>query len=164
MLKYTNEELNKNIYVTDSNGKKWLSLNTYSVKSDKRRIKMKGRMGAYIESSFGNIPYYLIEDIVDVDSDILSSCLVKVGDSYVCHIEKQPLVDDSKLDTIIEKCINRLTNGLPKEITERLYIRVRSNLESFPVAPSGKRDYQALINEGINEKCIKVQICKRLVK
>ena len=164
MLKYTNEELNKNIYVTDSNGKKWLSLNTYSVKSDKRRIKMMGRMGAYIESSFGNIPYYLIEDIVDVDSDILSSCLVKVGDSYVCHIEKQPLVDDSKLDTIIEKCINRLTNGLPKEITERLYIRVRSNLESFPVAPSGKRDYQALINEGINEKCIKVQICKRLVK
>lgn len=164
MLKYTNEELNKNIYVTDSNGKKWLSLNTYSVKSDKRRIKMKGRMGAYIESSFGNIPYYLIEDIVDVDSDILSSCLVKVGDSYVCHIEKQPLVDDSKLGTIIEKCINRLTNGLPKEITERLYIRVRSNLESFPVAPSGKRDYQALINEGINEKCIKVQICKRLVK
>lgn len=164
MLKYTNEELNKNIYVTDSNGKKWLSLNTYSVRSDKRRIKMKGRMGAYIESSFGNIPYYLIEDIVDVDSDILSSCLVKVGDSYVCHIEKQPLVDDSKLDTIIEKCINRLTNGLPKEITERLYIRVRSNLESFPVAPSGKRDYQALINEGINEKCIKVQICKRLVK
>lgn len=164
MLKYTNEELNKNIYVTDSNGKKWLSLNTYSVKSDKRRIKMKGRMGAYIESSFGNIPYYLIEDIVDVDSDILSSCLVKVGDSYVCHIEKQPLVDDSKLDTIIEKCINRLTCGLPKEITERLYIRVRSNLESFPVAPSGKRDYQALINEGINEKCIKVQICKRLVK
>ena len=150
MLKYTNEELNKNIYVTDSNGKKWLSLNTYSVKSDKRRIKMKGRMGAYIESSFGNIPYYLIEDIVDVDSDILSSCLVKVGDSYVCHIEKQPLVDDSKLDTIIEKCINRLTCGLPKEITERLYIRVRSNLESFPVAPSGKRDYQALINEGIN--------------
>ena len=164
MLKYTNEELNKNIYVTDSNGKKWLSLNTYSVKSDKRRIKMKGRMGAYIESSVGNIPYYLIEDIVDVDSDILSSCLVKVGDSYVCHIEKQPLVDDSKLDTIIEKCINRLTCGLPKEITERLYIRVRSNLESFPVAPSGKRDYQALINEGINEKCIKVQICKRLVK
>lgn len=164
MLKYTNEELNKNIYVTDSNGKKWLSLNTYSVKSDKRRIKMKGRMGAYIESSFGNIPYYLIEDIVDVDSDILSSCLVKVDDSYVCHIEKQPLVDDSKLDTIIEKCINRLTCGLPKEITERLYIRVRSNLESFPVAPSGKRDYQALINEGINEKCIKVQICKRLVK
>ena len=72
--------------------------------------------------------------------------------TYVCHIEKQPLVDDSKLDTIIEKCINRLTNGLPKEITERLYIRVRSNLESFPVAPSGKRDYQALINEGINEK------------
>lgn len=164
MVGYTNEELNKNVYVTDANGKKWLSLNTYSIKSDNRRIKMKGRMGSYITSKFGNIPYYLIEDVIDIDKDILSSCLVKVGDNYVCHIEKQPLVSDDKISSIISKCIARLTSAIPCDVCDKLYIRFRSNSESFPLAPSGKRDYQALINEGLNDSCIKVQVNKRLVK
>ena len=164
MLRYTDDKLNKKSYVLDANGNRWLSLNTYSYKSDNRRIKMKGRMGAYIESSVGNIPYYLIEDIVDVDSDIMSSCLVKVGDNYVCHIEKQPLVKEEKMNEIIEKCQKRLICALPDDVVSRLYLRVRNNEESFPLAPSGKRNYGALINEGITDKCIKIDNVKKLIK
>lgn len=164
MVGYIDENLNKNVYVFDTNGRKWLSLNTYSYKSDKSRIKMKGRMGAYIESSLGIIPYYLIEDIIDVDDDILSSCLVKVGDKYVCHIEKQPLISEEKLNEIVENCQNRLTCALPKDVIDRLYLRIRSNKEPFPLAPSGKRNYQELISEGITDKCIKVESVKKLIK
>ena len=164
MVGYIDENLNKNVYVFDTNGRKWLSLNTYSYKSDKSRIKMKGRMGAYIESSLGIIPYYLIEDIIDVDDDILSSCLVKVGDKYVCHIEKQPLISEEKLNEIVENCQNRLTCALPKDVIDRLYLRIRSNKESFPLSPSGKRNYQELISEGITDKCIKVESVKKLIK
>lgn len=164
MLRYTDDKLNEKAYVLDANGNRWLSLNTYSYKSDNRRIKMKGRMGAYIESSMGNIPYYLIEDIVDVDSDIMSSCLVKVGDNYICHIEKQPLVKEEKMNEIIEKCQKRLICALPNDVVSMLYLRVRNNEESFPLAPSGKRNYSELINEGITDKCIKIDNVKKLIK
>ena len=106
----------------------------------------------------------MIEDIVDVDSDIMSSCLVKVGDNYVCHIEKQPLVKEEKMNEIIEKCQKRLICALPDDVVSRLYLRVRNNEESFPLAPSGKRNYGALINEGITDKCIKIDNVKKLIK
>ncbi len=164
MLGYTDDNLNKKAYVFDVNGNRWLSLNTYSYKSDNRRIKMKGRMGAYIKSSMGDIPYYLIEDIVDIDNDIMSSCLVKVGDNYVCHIEKQPLVKEDKINEIIDKCKKRLISSLPDDVVSKIYLRVRNNLESFPLAPSGKRDYNELINEGITDNCIKIENAKKLIK
>lgn len=156
MIKYTNEELNKEAYVTDFNGKKWLSLNTYSYKSDSKRIKMKGRLNNYIVSSRGNIPYYVIEDIVDMDSDkFMSSALVKVDDRYVCHIEMQPLISKDEADEALINCIKRFRYFLPEDIVNNLYIRIRSLNESFPLAPSGKRDMGALVREGITDECIK---------
>ena len=88
----------------------------------------------------------------------------KSGDKYVCHIEKQPLISEEKLNEIVENCQNRLTCALPKDVIDRLYLRIRSNKESFPLAPSGKRNYQELISEGITDKCIKVESVKKLIK
>ncbi len=38
---------------------------------------------------------------------------------------------------------------LPKELFDTVYVRFRDNRESFPIAPSGKRDIRALIEEGM---------------
>ena len=117
---------------------------------------MKGRLNNYIVSSSGNVPYYAIEDIVDMDSDnIMSSTLVKVDDRYVCHIEMQPLISLSDANRALFNCIERLNSTLPEDIVNNLYIRVRSSKESFPLAPSGKRDIVSLVREGITDECIK---------
>ena len=125
--------------------------------------------GLLVANSPCNMVGYIDENLnknvyIDVDDEILSSCLVKVGDRYVCHIEKQPLISEEKLNEIVENCQNRLTCALPKDVIDRLYLRIRSNKESFPLAPSGKRNYQELISEGITDKCIKVESVKKLIK
>ena len=153
MMSYTDEKLNKNIEITDAYGKKWLNLGTYSYKSDSYgRIKMKGRLNSVIYTSDNQeVPYYLIEDIINKDTkNIMSVTLVKTEDRYVCHIELQPEKING-YEEVINSIMERLKNSIPKEILEVLYIKVR---ETFPIAPSGKRDSGSLVNEGITSDCI----------
>lgn len=157
MLSYTDQSLNKNIYVTDAYGKTWLNLGTYSYKSDDTgRIKMKGRLNNNIVTDDGKIvPYYFIEDVVSKDTkNIMSTTLVKISDDkFVCHIELQPN-KKSGYDNIIEGVMVRLKASVPEEVLEKLYIKERDFSNSFPLAPSGKRNCEALIEEGITEDCI----------
>ena len=155
MLGYTDPSLNEHAYVTDKYGKTWLSLGTYAYKADEYgRIKMKGRLNdnIYLESG-EKIPIYAIEDIISKDTkNIMSTAIVKVNENgiekYVCHIELQP---ETKYNTdkILESCALRLNKNFPKDILDILYFRVRTFKESFPVAPSGKRDTNPLIIEGL---------------
>lgn len=157
MLSYANQELNKNIYVTDAYGKTWLNLGTYSYKSDASgRVKMKGRLNSDIYSQNGEkVPYYIIEDIVGKDTkNIMSTTLVKLSDdSYVCHIELQPNKKNT-YDKVIEGIMLRLKNRLSEDILQKIHIKVRDFYSSFPLAPSGKRDSNSLIEEGITDECI----------
>ena len=91
-----------------------------------------------------------------MDSDkFMSSALVKVDDRYVCHIEMQPLISTDEADEALINCIKRFRYFLPEDIVNNLYIRIRSLNESFPLAPSGKKDMGALVREGITDECIK---------
>lgn len=151
-------------YITDKYGNTFLNLGTYAYQSDSYgRIKMKGRPNSYIVSSDGTkIPEYVITDIIMKDTKNIMSCsLVKVsnGDDtyYVCHLEFQPNTKTSK-NSILDSCAKRLVNKIPGDIIDKLYFRVRSFEESFPAAPSGKRDTGSLVNEGITDKCEKVNI------
>lgn len=154
MLSYTDESLNRKIEVIDAYGKKWLNLGTYSYKSDNYgRVKMKGRLDSNIYTSEGiKIPYYLIEDVIGSDTkNIMSTTLVRINDdNYVCHIELSP-EKKSSYENIINGIMQRLANNIPDEILKLLYIKIR---ESFYLAPSGKRDSSALVNEGITNDCI----------
>ena len=121
---------------------------------------MKGRMGSDIYSVNGEkIPYYYIEDIVLEDTkNILSCSLIKPdadNEEYVCHIELQPNARYS-VEMALESCANRLTSKIPKDILDKIYFRVRDFNESFSIAPSGKRDYGSLIEEGITDQCLPV--------
>lgn len=151
-------------YINDKYGNTFLNLGTYAYQSDSYgRIKMKGRPGSYIVSSDGiKIPEYVITDIIMKDTKNIMSCsLVKISNNddayYVCHLEFQPNTQISKRN-ILDSCAKRLANEIPKDIVDKLYFRVRSFEESFPTAPSGKRDTGALISEGITDKCEKVNM------
>ena len=156
MIGYTDEELNKNTHVVDNNGKKWLSLGTYSYIDDTGRVKMKGRMGSYITLSDGQkLPYYLIEDIILLDTKNVMSCsVVKEKDgNIVCHIELQPF-KKKKEEECCKGIIGRIEKTLPEEIKNNLFIRMRDNIESFPLDPSGKRSLSTLSKTGIDDKTI----------
>lgn len=160
MIGYTSDELNKKIRVQDAFGKEWFSLGTYSYKSDAMgRIKMKGRLNSTIYTSDGKVvPQYIIEDEISKDTkNIMSVTIVKVlencEDKYVCHIEMQPEAQKDILSTLIS-CAYRLSNLIPEEILNSLYFKVRTFDKSFPVAPSGKRNLDELVKEGITGECI----------
>ena len=57
-------------------------------------------------------------------------------------------------EKILKSCAERLQNKIPDEVLDQLFFRVRSFEESFPAAPSGKRDTKKLIAEGITDQCI----------
>ena len=155
MLGYTDEDLNKHTHVVDKQGKEWLSLSTYSYKDSTGRIKMKGRMGNYLKLSDGSeVPYYVIEDVVLKDTKNVMSCsVVPVGDHLVCHIELQPFRKKSDKEAL-KGIINRIESNFSKELRDKIFIRVRDNIESFPLDPSGKRSISTLTQLGIDNKTL----------
>ena len=156
MIGYTDEELNKNTHVIDANGKKWLSLGTYSYLDTTGRIKMKGRMGSYEVLKDGSkIPHYSIEDIVLADTKNVMSCSVikSEDDHLVCHIELQPFKQKSTKECF-KGIIGRINSNVPDEIKDKLFIRIRDNTESFPLDPSGKRSISTLKRIGLDEKTV----------
>ena len=156
MIGYTDEELNKNTHVVDANGKKWLSLGTYSYLDTTGRIKMKGRMGSYEVLKDGSkIPHYSIEDIVLADTKNVMSCsVIKSEDGHlVCHIELQPFKQKSTKECF-KGIIGRINSNVPDEIKDKLFIRIRDNIESFPLDPSGKRSISTLKRIGLDEKTV----------
>lgn len=153
MLGYSDEALNEKAYITDKYGKKWLNQGAFAYKTDTYgRVKMKGRPGNVIKLSTGSeLPYYVIEDTIRSDvKNILVAVLLKVEDSYVCHVELQRECKMSK-EAVIASVMNRLSNNIPLEVLENMYVKVRT---SFPIAPSGKRDTSSLLEEGIDENCV----------
>lgn len=157
MMGYLNEEDNKNIYIKDAYGKKWLNMYTKAYKADPTgSIKMKGRFDDFTYLQDGTeFPYYHIEECVAVDTkNIMSCCVVKnPNNDIVCHIEPQYDAPKS-IDKIIFSAAQRLSKSIPEEILNRICFRVRSNEESFGMAPSGKRNHYALTNETDYDKLI----------
>lgn len=154
MIGYTAPELNKKTHVIDKYGKKWLTLGTYSYKDSTGRIKMKGRMSDYVELANGEIlPYYHIEDVILKDTKNVMSCSVVSPEdgSLVCHIELQPFKQKNEKDSM-KGIVDRIELFVPDEVKENLYIRMRDNIESFPLDPSGKRSISTLRNNGIDDK------------
>lgn len=156
MTGYTDDELNKYTHITDAYGKEWLSLGTYSYKDTTGRIKMKGRMGNFIQMSNGTIvPYYYIEDIILADTKNIMSCSVVSDDeeNLICHIEMQPYKQKSE-EIVIREVIERVNCNLENEIKDNLYFRFRDNAESFPIDPSGKRSISTLRRLGMDDKTL----------
>lgn len=160
MSGYVEKELDKDIYIVDKFGKKWMKTGAIGYISEPyyRSIKIKGRSSDYVILSNGEIfPTYKIEEVISKDTKNILSCTVIKNESnnYICHIEKQP--DSSKsIEYILSSCKSRICNELPLEIVPKISFRVRDYLEGFPLDPSGKRSINKLKAENIAEKIISI--------
>ncbi len=129
-------------------------------KYNSREIHMKGR-NEYLIVDDLRIPLYELNEIIRKDTkNILTANVVEINDevigkNWVIHVEFMPTTRKNK-HSILKSLVMRLASIYPQCVLEKLYIRVRGFGESFPVAPSGKRDLNALRREGYTEKCMSV--------
>lgn len=152
---YYQSELDANTKRKDVYGRTWTKMGAYGLKlDDMPHLEIKGRLKDTVELSNGKkYPLFRIDDLVAMDTkNILSSSVVQVhdddGDHIVIHVEPQPRARSIKdPDDLIKSIVGRLKGSIPQELEDSIYIRIRSTQMSFPVAPSGKRATDVLVNE-----------------
>ncbi len=150
-------DLNKSV-MFKRNGEDWYKMSAYGLKLDNLpHIQIKGRLKDHIiikddEGNLVEYPLFLIDDIVAADTkNILSSSVIKteVGGDEVIVIHIEPQVDAviKDKDKLMQSICSRLEGKIPTYLTKRIFIRFRSNDESFPIDPSGKRSIRRLQEE-----------------
>lgn len=149
-----NPEGDKEFFIKDKDGNDWENLNTYGWVDKNGYVYVKGR----VSKMDGSIPNYKIATEILKDTKKIMSCEVVNSTFngqtvYVAHIEQQfqePFNDEEVLRGAALRC----KNEFGEDILDKLYFRVRSSQESFPVTATLKRAFKALIEEGVSEKCI----------
>ena len=151
----------ENPFMEMHDGKRYLIMNNVGIITPTGSLKIKDRLGNEMVLSDGTkIPLYQVSDCILSDTkNIMSGSIVKIndeiiGEAYVMHIVLQPGVKNK--DKVLNGIARRLNSAFSKEVLDRLYIRIRSNEEAFPITPSGKRDTIQLSMEGYSEKCLSV--------
>lgn len=139
----------------DSDGKAWLKMGAWGSLDKMGMLRIRGRKSDVIQLCTGEkFPLYKIEEAVFHGKAKVMSCTAvcvkEQNVSYVVvHVEPQPTVEVSK-KKFIHQVAGSINSILPLELRTVLFIRYRDNVESFPIAPSGKRDILSLIREGIS--------------
>ena len=149
-----NPEGNKQFFIKDKNGKTYGNCNVFAYEDCLGRLHIKGR---YVEDSV--LPTYVISDCISKDTKKIMSCeVVQIYDGdnvrYVAHIEFQPdaSVNVANVLSGIEK---RIKSEIPYFDTENLCYEIHNDEIEFPLTKCGKRNSNELIDEGINEYCLK---------
>ena len=148
-------------YMEAEDGRRFLVMSNVAYMTKSGSVKIKDRLNNNVLLDDGEvIPVYEICDaVLDDTKNIMSGSLVKIndeyiGEAYVMHIILQPGVNKDKALASLSK---RLEAKFSLALLDKLYIRIRSIEERFPVAPSGKRDVHPLIEEGYTSKCLSVK-------
>lgn len=147
-----NPEATANFFIKDASGKTWGDCKVYGYVDKQGGVHMKGRIPDKNQSIQ---PFQIAEVILKDRKNILSCEVVEIENFYVAHIEFQPgRKQDFKLT--LSKAEERCQKVFGDKIVKRMYWRMRSNEESFPLTGCGKRDAKALVREGLSSKCIKL--------
>lgn len=143
--------LNQYNYIMDDECVIWLKTGVYGSIDKRGTVKIHGRLCDKICMSGGEeFPFYKIEEALEGIKKLLSCTVVAQGQNIIVHIESRPDMRVDK-DEFVGEVVEKIKSICPQEVIDKIYIRYRDNAESFPVAPSGKRDRKKLIDEGI--KC-----------
>lgn len=153
MKKYKNNpQATENFYITDSEGKRWADMKVYGYVDNDNKVHLKGRIPSGKETV---PPFYLSQEILKDTKNILSCEVVEDFENeglFIAHIELQPNCKKT-IDYVINSANERCKKIL-EATSSKLYFRIRSNEESFPLTGSGKRDVISLKKEGLSEKCV----------
>lgn len=146
-----NKEATEKFYVVDSTGKKWADMSVYGYINEDNRVFIRGR----IPKNGEILPTFVVaKKILKDTANILSCEVVKDDetDSLVAHIELMPTCNKN-IDLILHDASERckeilLDNNL------KLYFKIWSFDNSFPLTASGKRDVKKLKNMGLQDDYI----------
>ena len=147
-----NPEATERFFIKDANGKVWGDCNVYSYIDSMGGVHMKGRMPSEKEM----LPPFVVADTILKDTKNILSCEVVEDPEtsyYVAHVELQP--EKTKLPQILYSADQRCKKQFGEDFTSRLLYRVHSFDESFELTGCGKRNGQALKQEGVTSKCVK---------
>lgn len=148
-----------NFYIKDANGELWTDCNVYAVIEKYGTLEVLERIGKEIILENGKkLPLYCIGKEVEKDTKhILSYEVVNVDNEIVIHLEFQP-GRKNNVEKILMGIKQRIYKKYGYEVASKIkYFRIRNFKEGFPYNASGKRSYQALLEEGISEKCVNVE-------
>lgn len=162
---YSGEDFSKlhvdSPYIEAEDGRRFLVMSNVAYMTKSGSVKIKDRLNNNVLLDDGEvIPVYEICDaVLDDTKNIMTGSLVKIndeyiGEAYVMHIILQP---GANKDRALASLSKRLEAKFSPSLLDKLYIRIRSIEEGFPVAPSGKRDVHPLIEEGYTSKCLSVK-------
>ena len=147
-----NPEATAAFFIKDAAGKTWGDCRVYGYMDAQGGVHMKGR----IPDNPEQIPVFKISETILKDRKAILSCeVVEVGEHYVAHIEFTPGFNRNQKVTL-NKAQKRCVKAFGKDTTDRIYWRIRSTEESFPLTGCGKRSAKALIQEGIDRHCLKL--------
>ena len=151
-----NPQANKAFYTKDSNGETWSFCNVYAKIDNFQTIEILERIGKEIKLEDGTLyPLYKIGMEVEKDTKhILSYEVVNIDNEIVIHVEFQPDAHNNPTK-VLSSIQARILKYCGEEIANKVMYRIRTFEEGFKGTHCEKRDYNALVDEGITEKCVK---------
>ena len=147
-----NPEATDAFFIKDATGKTWGDCRVYGYIDGQGGVHMKGR----IPDHPGDVPLFRIAEAVLCDRKNVLSCeVVEADGAYVAHVEFMPGYNGDQ-KSVLKNAQKRCLKSFGREVTDRLYWRIRSNEEAFPLTGCGKRSAKALVQEGISRNCFKL--------
>ena len=147
-----------NAFFKEINGKMYGDCSALATKDDYGRINLIGRIDSKLPMEINKIVPKMQEIILKDTKNVLSCEIIPqlVDNDYVfiAHVEFQP-ERQANLVKSITMTEERCNSLLGPEIASKIYYRVHGFNESYPLTGCGKRNNNALIKEGITEKCFK---------
>lgn len=136
--------------IIDAAGVEWRDLGNYGYLDEKGYVYLKGRISA----DDPEIKTFEVNDVIAQDARNIMSCeTVYVDGKYVIHLETQ-INKSVETDAVIKQSIRRLRKTFGNKLNGKVYFRVRSYDEGFPIAYTTKRNVLGLKQEGISNKVI----------
>ncbi|MDD5888517.1 MAG: class I adenylate-forming enzyme family protein [bacterium] len=148
----------EDLVISDTDGRDWISSNVYGCIDKLGSVHVKGRVGNTITlNDETKIPAFIIEDIAEKDTKNILSCAIvnakdEAGeDNIVINVEFQPNRRQKNDSAILSSLKQRCEKKIPQlsEIESKIYYRIISNEESYPLTGSGKRNIRALEEMGL---------------
>lgn len=162
MKEYVNNtEATNKFFCTDAYGRTWGDNNVWAYIGKNGNVRVKGRYDSIIPLSTGQkVPNFLINEVIESDLDNILSCetvTVRSEDDIpvvVAHLEMLPN-STSSIETVLTHAEERCQKLFSEELAGKIFYKVRSNEESFPLTGSLKRSVKELEAEGLDDFCIK---------
>ena len=121
---------------------------------DVNPLELESRIDYFLKDGIktSDIQLNIIDHAKQLASPENPEWLLVAGHAFAMHEMHNSIFKDKSFYEAVSFMVNE--GFYTEDILDKLYFRVRSSQESFPVTATLKRAFKALIEEGVSEKCI----------